>query len=229
MRAYKKTNSLPSLTSTSCSTITIWVRLISHGLHLRLLFINSFHCHCLLAKPWMIFDCRVVVLVPESLQRRGQPRIFGRVLYSFMSTCIDYGLYCSFSWVHLLFSASILESYDHLFKDSLYCLLLFLCYLWLLQSHNVECKTLIYKVPYLSLKKEYLIFLCYEYPILPLAWWEYWVFADTAWKLNGQGMHNVQWLRNLAIQQTIYPISIFFVFTLRIFAQIGQSLIMLLH
>lgn len=51
--------------------------IISHGLYL--LFINPLHGHCLLAKPWVIFNHRVVV--PESLQLRGQPSIFGRVLY----------------------------------------------------------------------------------------------------------------------------------------------------
>ena len=137
MRAYKKTNSLPCWSSvTCCGLITIWASLISHGLRLRLLFVNSLHGHCLLAKPWMIFNCRVVV--PESLHRRGQPRIFGRVLYVSLYRLWIMHLYYSFSWVHLLFSTSILESNDHLFEDSLYCLLLFLCYMTLLQTYNVE-------------------------------------------------------------------------------------------
>ena len=106
MRAYKKTNSLPCWSSvTCCGLITIWASLISHGLRLRLLFVNSLHGHCLLAKPWMIFNCRVVV--PESLHRRGQPRIFGRVLYVSLYRLWIMHLYYSFSWV-LIYCSQLL-------------------------------------------------------------------------------------------------------------------------
>ena len=55
---------------------------------------------------------------------------------SCMSPWIDYGLYCSLSWVHLLLSTSIFKviaNWLSLLWDSLYCLLLFCPYVWLYQ------------------------------------------------------------------------------------------------
>lgn len=126
MRAYKKTNSLPCWSSiTSCSIITPKVAS----------FLMAFTCcssiHSLATACWQSHGWSSTTgwLCLKAYSSEGN---LASLAESSMSPCIDYGLYCSFSWVHLLLSTFILQSNDHLFEDSLYCLLLFfdMCYLF---------------------------------------------------------------------------------------------------
>lgn len=140
MRAYKKTISLPCWSSiTSCSTIT--PELAS--------FLMAFICcssiHCMATGCWRSHGWSSTAgwLCLKANSAEGN---LASLAESCMSPCIGYGLYCSFSWVHLLLSTSILQSNDHLFEDSLYCLLLFfaMCYFvacsqwWVQKAHKLR-------------------------------------------------------------------------------------------
>jgi len=103
---------------------------------------------------------------------------------SCMSPWIDYGLYCSLSWVHLLLSTSIFKviaNWLSLLWDSLYCLLLFCPYVWLYQR---RCWGL--KAQKFQLTRDKLTFFSLLTP--NLVCWNFGVFVDTAVKTKDISM-----------------------------------------